>query len=302
MQKQLINTVFFFSSFTLFLTVNQAKKNMMIASMISVVILLIISSVTSEEAVYRGENADNVDNNNYRKLTRDDFVFNEPNNASLYFDLSSLTPENDKTNSTQSTGRSSRALDLDHYLGGPRKSRREGNRESRILNDETPAMAIQGFIPIVSLANNQGNSGNNPSRGSSNEYSNSNNEEGDLSNHQQGYAGPNDAKFLGAALQGLTSAFKQKQHHQHHQQNYGPIKDCICVPFYMCKNGFLAQRQKNPSLSESILGNANNYEEVLPNSNSYDELIHAQSMLNQYNIPAKLSSLYGQDVVSCCFF
>lgn len=268
------------------------------------------------------------------RLGRDDFNINEPNNASLYLNLASKSTDDqgELDNSTiverptHIMGRSSRALDLDHYLGGSRKARKEGHRESRILNDNIDltsssssssssaksGLAIQGFIPIVSLSGSPtgGSSIISPSPTSavapvkhSNDYNPGNGNDNNNANYQEegylppsnGYAGPNDAKFLGAALQGLTAAFKPKPHGYDpnvYEGYNGPAanRDCVCVPFYMCKNGFLEQRSKNPPVN-ALMGHrpANNL-------GDYEDLVNAQSILNQYQMSPQLASFYRSKV------
>ena len=246
-----------------------------------IIILLIVIKVSARKGTESN-----------RRLSRDDFILSGPENASLYLDFSSFQDNNqskdEKVNVTQA--RNSRDLDLDHLLGAPRRQK-EGNRESRILNDENTkaGLSIQGFIPIISLpANQQANSETKPE--SSNYLNNAYTQNGYT---QNGYpssssysnalnnrpAGPHDAKFLSAAIQSLGSAFqKPKRQFGNEFDTYssGSSQDCVCVPFYMCKNGFIEQRsKKGPAYSSS----------------SYqDKLSTAQSALNAYMMPSQLSS------------
>ncbi|XP_015782537.1 serine proteinase stubble isoform X1 [Tetranychus urticae] len=274
------------------------------------------------------------------RLGRDDFNINEPNNASLYLNLASSKSSDDQGELDNSTiverpthimGRSSRALDLDHYLGGSRKARKEGHRESRILNDNIDltsssssssssaksGLAIQGFIPIVSLSGSPTGgstilsasptssvSSSSPGK-HSNDYNSGNDNGNNNGNYQEegylppsnGYAGPNDAKFLGAALQGLTAAFKPKPqgydpnlYESYNGPSSSSPRDCVCVPFYMCKNGFLEQRSKNPPVN-ALMGHR-----PATNLGDYEDLVNAQSILNQYSMSPQLASFYRSKV------
>ncbi|RWS27437.1 Serine proteinase stubble-like protein [Leptotrombidium deliense] len=203
------------------------------------------------------------------KLSRDDFLFNEPGNASLYVNVGSH-------NSHPPANRVSRALDLDVYVGDKTKRQFSGTRQSRILNeDKKPNLAIQGFIPIVSVGQ--------PSVAEPEKISEVDDHSESSPQGYQGYAGPADAKFIGAALQNLAASIgakpKRKLFH-HFQPNRN--SECVCVPFYMCKNGFLESTGKN---GQNVAYNTKTYEE---------NLAAAQSELNRHSIPAQLSSFYEQ--------
>lgn len=210
------------------------------------------------------------------KLSRDDIIVNDPNNASLYISsfsdhlYSSPSSNTSYSKNGPANTTTGRALDLEALLTGVRQKHSEGHRESRIMNDNPKSnLAIQGFIPIISLASNPNEQfKNKPSK-----YEN-----GDQPTSSHGYAGPEDAKFLGGALQGLASTFgvKRKQVYGHHQE------DCICVPFYMCKNGYL----------ENAVAKSNQ-QQYLQND-VQKQLAAAQSEINQFTIPPQLTSYYQQ--------
>ena len=133
-------------------------------------------------------------------------------------------------------------------------------RQGRIINDEK--ISIKGFIPIVGLAStNDKLSSNN---GDDNRNIDKRNNQPSLSSYDdnvdhesipQHQAGPEDQRFIGAALQGLIGNFAggnmvgsiQRPISNQQQQSILQRKiDCICVPFYMCRNGFLVGSAIDP--------------------------------------------------------
>lgn len=129
-------------------------------------------------------------------------------------------------------------------------------REGRIINDEK--MTIKGFIPIMGLASDDSNKDKNAPNdaaagyldnymknmagggGAQNEANEQQKQQAlmDLYNNlPQHVAKPEDQRFIGAALQGLlgNSNLLSKL------QKPARKSDCVCVPFYMCKNGRIVE-------------------------------------------------------------
>ncbi|RWS06563.1 hypothetical protein B4U79_12276 [Dinothrombium tinctorium] len=210
------------------------------------------------------------------KLSRDDFVLSDPENASLYFDYS-------KNSHRSESSRAPRALDLDAFLGDAPKKKAIGTRQSRILNDDNPKnkLAIQGFIPIVTLGQQSEPTNSKPEKPEQ-----ETNDDPYSGSAEHGFAGPQDAKYIGAALQNfaatLSGKAKRKLGYEPGFNNGFDNRECICVPFYMCKNGFLETTSKN-------------YGTQPPTPEAYEEsLLNAQSELQKHSIPAHLSSFYEQ--------
>ena len=186
--------------------------------------------------------------------------FNDENNASLYLPQVGLSKRSDSDSSSSATTvvpaslneTSGRALDIDSLLSGAASSneqRDSGDRESRIINDG-PKHEIQGFIPIISLKQSAPRapqpmpSAPIPHPG----FQQFDSYESVLHPQPPGYPGfmgqePPKGVFggLGAAIQSL----KMKRKQSYDQQDLVPGRDCLCVPFYMCKSGFLETTAKN---------------------------------------------------------
>lgn len=117
-------------------------------------------------------------------------------------------------------------------------------RQGRILNDEN--ISIKGFIPIVGLTSSNENKNTNIQQqlGTTERSPNNYDDGGNFPKYQ---AGPEDQRYIGAALQGLIgnmSPFNRPNQLLKPQQP--PINrksDCVCVPFYMCRNGFITGSQ-----------------------------------------------------------
>ncbi|KAH7637567.1 group 3 mite allergen-like protein [Dermatophagoides farinae] len=132
-------------------------------------------------------------------------------------------------------------------------------------------MSIKGFIPIVGLSTSETSSDDNRNKKNTverNSYDNRPEIDGaniyddqSLTNVQQHQAGPEDQRFIGAALQGLIGNFANGgggiggSKIGSIRPNYGIIggnspvqrkSDCICVPFYMCRNGVLVGSITDP--------------------------------------------------------
>ena len=202
----------------------------------------------------------------------------QPHNASLYFNpIEFLIPpsvdrRSDDSDSLPSgsedikpAGRNEthgRALDLDALLGDISGESKPdtGDRESRIVNDKPK---ITGFIPIIGVgernspyshsspghASYGGHSsiyppppppgGMLPYPGSESFMTSSIHPNGSpypTYNGQEGPKGPFGG--ITAALQNLARPLKRK-FGQASQQDLIPGQDCLCVPFYMCKKGYL---------------------------------------------------------------
>lgn len=117
-------------------------------------------------------------------------------------------------------------------------------RQGRILNDEN--ISIKGFIPIVGLTGGNENKNTNiQSQSGTTERSPNNYDDG--GNFPKYQAGPEDQRYIGAALQGLIGNMGSYRPSQLLKpQQPPPINrksDCVCVPFYMCRNGFITGSQ-----------------------------------------------------------
>lgn len=174
-------------------------------------------------------------------------------------------------------------------------------RQGRIINDEK--ISIKGFIPIVGLSEDSVKSGSSerkPERMDGLSYmekymknamaSSSNGDEQYSSgqvqdNLPQHVAQPEDQRFIGAALQGLLGNMGgiRKSGYGHKQPSINRKSDCVCVPFYMCKNGYLAQSatsQSSPIDLSSMYGNMA-YEQ----RRGDDQFASASSAVNTYKAP-----------------
>ena len=129
-------------------------------------------------------------------------------------------------------------------------------REGRIINDEK--ISIKGFIPIVGLSdesvkssnNNNNNNNNNKAKNdqfmdmylknmASNNY-NGPIDNGEFANLPQHVAQPEDQRRIGTALQGLLGN-GLRRYNSASKPSITRKSDCVCVPFYMCKNGHLSE-------------------------------------------------------------
>lgn len=130
-------------------------------------------------------------------------------------------------------------------------------RQGRIINDDK--ISIKGFIPIVGLGEDAVKE---PSKyGDKSPQIDSNFFEKYLKNMgtfmnvgkdqteiPQHMAQPEDQRVIGSALQGLlgnVNSFRKPNLFM--KQTINRKSDCVCVPFYMCKNGFLVE-QSSPEL------------------------------------------------------
>lgn len=186
--------------------------------------------------------------------------FNSESNASLYlprFDFARRSDDADPTTVVPASANetSGRALDLDALLKGSASSTEErdsGDRESRIINDG-PKHEIQGFIPIISLKQSAPRSppAPIPHPGYQPQFDSYETAAQSFHHQQPVYPGfgqePPKRMFggIGAAIQSL----KMKRKQGYDQVDLVPGRDCLCVPFYMCKNGFLEGSAKNAAPS-----------------------------------------------------
>lgn len=175
-------------------------------------------------------------------------------------------------------------------------------RQGRIINDEK--ISIKGFIPIVGLSEDSVKSSGSerkPERMDGLSYmekymknamTSSSNGDGQYSSGQlldnlpQHVAQPEDQRFIGAALQGLLGNMGgiRKSGYGHKQPSINRKSDCVCVPFYMCKNGYLSQSansQSSPIDLSSMYGNMA-YEQ----RRGDDQAVAASSAVNTYKAPA----------------
>lgn len=178
-------------------------------------------------------------------------------------------------------------------------------REGRIINDEK--MTIKGFIPIMGLASddkdkNKATSNeekyfdnymkNMAGSGNQNEASEQQQQQAfmDLYNNlPQHVAKPEDQRFIGAALQGLLG----NSNLLNKLQKPARKSDCVCVPFYMCKNGKIVESGTNNDMTslyqqQHYRPEPNRYrppvaETYLPiNERSNDEDDNAQNNVSWY--------------------
>ena len=206
-----------------------------------------------------------------------------------------IVANNTELNQNQSqidySGRSAKSIDFDQLF----PSNGDGGREPRIINDKE--LSIKGFIPIVGFGNDKHDSEEQPQKSQQNQnyeyqsftgsdsYSQfEKNNFPQQSTNQKHISRPEDQRFIGAALQGLTASLAGKPTRKQgfgYDSNYGSNygynnlngnEGCVCVPFYMCKNGYLTEAKNSGPKSPNIQT--------------------AQSILNQFSIPAPHS--YGQ--------
>jgi hypothetical protein len=204
------------------------------------------------------------------------FQKDSANNASLYLgeaferltsinsseSKSEWSKSSDKKPANSTSGRSGRELDLDALLTGSVKQHEVGERESRILNDPPSGMAIQGFIPVLGL-------GAVAAAGAASLASSSNAHslvqqsfQKHASHVPYGYPYPKQTgSAISHRLQALASSFSpiNKLNRRRYQApspapssaslqslDYGQFaQQCTCVPFYMCKAGYIEQERSN---------------------------------------------------------
>lgn len=198
------------------------------------------------------------------RFTRYENIFNDENNASLYvgspFSRRSGDVKDELKPANETTGR---ALDLEALFGESSSDSQTGDRESRIVN-EKPKINIQGFIPIITVDKSQ--RGHVQNQQPQPVYSPSSSQDSfesqpvfSQNNPSYGYAGPEHGKQafggIGAALQNLAVFRPLKRKFGspgYPQEQLTPGVDCLCVPFYMCKRGFLES-----STAKNSFGNPN---------------------------------------------
>jgi hypothetical protein len=196
-------------------------------------------------------------------FSRFDSNFNSENNASLYVPRFNFARRSDDAETTTVVPAginetSGRALDLDALLKASASSsedeRDSGDRESRIVNDG-PKHEIQGFIPIISLKQSAPRAPPPPAPIPHPGFQSFDSYESVSQAFPQpppGYPGFNPGYIgeappkrmfggIGAAIQSL----KMKRKQGFENSDLVPGRDCLCVPFYMCKNGFLETIGKN---------------------------------------------------------
>ena len=231
-------------------------------------------------------------------FTRFQNVFNNDRNASLYLprldtfrkrsdvEVETTTTESSSSPPASLNDTSGRSLDLTALLSSSSGDTREG----RIVNDPKPE--IQGFIPIISLKKPEPQFQQHQPQPV---YQTSSQMESFESQSYPGYAGPEQAKQanpgvfggIGAALQNLR--LKRKQ-------GFGgsdliPGQDCLCVPFYMCKKGYLeGMTAKNAHSTMSGQGVYN----ALSNSNK--DYFEQQVAAAQSELAASIPSNFGLQV------
>lgn len=185
--------------------------------------------------------------------SRNETLFNEPEKNNSDDNVAESQTQIESVNgnlegevqnrSTATEGRSARFLNIDTP------------REGRIINsDETGSnLAIKGFIPIVGINNEKHDSIYDKQSPAIKKY------EHIPQYHHQHVAGPGDQRFIGAALQGLAATLggnpirKQGFGGSNLNSFNANAPDCICVPFYMCRNGYLDQsKQAKNSVASSL--------------------------------------------------
>lgn len=209
--------------------------------------------------------------------------------SDLFDQLNDRNKSKDSISKGESSGRSAKTIDFEDLFSD--KSERnsfQGDREPRIINDKD--LSIKGFIPIVGFGNDKHDSEDKPKRsqesGDSQNYMNQQYSEGMNNgyshslNPQQHVSRPEDQRFIGAALQGLAASLSgqpiRKQGFGNEPNNLGSNDGCVCVPFYLCKNGYLSETAKS-SVQKS------------PNIET------AQSIINQFSIPMQNPRLQYQN-------
>ena len=253
---------------------------------------------------------------NSTRFTRYENIFNDENNASLYFgNPFSRRSDEVKDEPKPANETSGRALDIEALLGEPSSDSQSGERESRIVN-EKPKINIQGFIPIISVDKSQAISSGHQSHHhqpqpvynpSSSQESFENQPLFSQNNPSYGYAGPEHGKQapfggIGAALQNLAVFRPLKRKYGSagsYQQELTPGVDCLCVPFYMCKRGFLEGATAKNSLNNNF--NPNQYQNQQQPSEEFvrQQFAAAQSEASSNfasaSLPANLNNFFSQD-------
>ena len=206
------------------------------------------------------------------------------NNGSSLANLSQPNIENNSSdNRTEYEGRSAKSMNFDlDFLSS--KDNNDGGREPRIINDKD--FQIKGFIPIVGFNNDKHDTEEPPKQSQNGDNYGSIYPEYNQKRFAQSVQNekhvprPEDQRFIGAALQGLTASLAGKPLRkqgfdssnrfslQNSLQTMAASDGCVCVPFYMCKNGYLTEA-KNTGLKA-------------PNIQT------AQSIIKQFAIPAPL--------------
>jgi hypothetical protein len=193
-------------------------------------------------------------------------------------------------------------LDLDVLLGDKSQRQFSGSRQSRILSDDdkgTPNMAIQGFIPILSIAPNHNKVDKDKNKTPHKLDLDANNNEqinAYAGQTESGYAGPQDGKFIGAALQNLASKISGKPRRKYGQDN-GQQGDCVCVPFYMCKKGYIESsmaKNFNGQFQQNYQGLQHGHQGIQQNHQAFQHnhqgLHHNhQGVPSHHQIPNQLS-------------
>lgn len=237
------------------------------------------------------------------RFTRYENIFNDDNNASLYvgnpFSRRSGDVKDEPKPANETTGR---ALDLEALFGESSLDHQTGDRESRIVN-EKPKINIQGFIPIITMDKTQRGHMQNQQQPQP-VYSPSSSQDSfetqpvfSQNNPSYGYAGPEHGKQafggIGAALQNLAvfRPLKRKFGSSGYpQEQLTPGVDCLCVPFYMCKRGFL-----ETSTAKNSFGNPNLNQQQPSEEFIRQQFAAAQTEAASNFASASLSSSYNQD-------
>ena len=274
---------------------------MMSLGVIALTVLLTVGGIDSWTSVRSNTGQRLLD----KKFTRFENLFNSDQNASLYFprldDFRRRTDEEEPTTTTTSNSSSvspapmnetsGRALDLDALLGTSSKTqeRNSGEREGRIVNDPRPE--IQGFIPIISLKRPEQQSISPPQP----VYQTSPVMDSYESQSSfPGYAGPEQAKQAGGVFGGIGAAlqnFRLKRKQGFGGSDMIPGQDCLCVPFYMCKKGYLegmTAKNAQGSLSGQGMYNALN--------SGSKEYLDQQVAAAQSELAASIPSNFGLQV------
>lgn len=137
-------------------------------------------------------------------------------------------------------------------------------RQGRIINDDK--ISIKGFIPIVGLGEDSMKDKNKDQENLMEKYmknmasmmgnaDNGHSPDGQ-SNLQQFSSPSEDPRYIGAALQGLLGNVGsiRKSGYGLKPQGITRKSDCVCVPFYMCKNGLLSDSHAQADLSSMYNG------------------------------------------------
>lgn len=283
---------------------------------LSMLALLVAISSAWDLNDHFGSTSNSSQKNFEPRFTRYENIFNDENNASLYFTSPFSKRSGDvKDEPKPANETSGRALDLEALFGEPSVTSQSGERESRIVN-EKPKINIQGFIPIITMDKSQSHVPQNHQpqpiyNPASSQESFQSQPVFTQNNPSYGYAGPEHGKQafggIGAALQNLAVFRPLKRKYGsvgYPQEQLTPGVDCLCVPFYMCKRGFLESSTAKNSFANQNQ-NQNPYQSQYQNqAQPSEEFIRQQfaaaeseasSNFASASLPSNVNNFFNQD-------